>query len=310
MSCVDGPIRSPKGHLPDFVVIGALKAGTTSLDFYLHRHPQIRTAPGKEVRFFAEELPWSRGVDWYRSHFRGRADIYGEVCATYASYPTYRDVPRRMHSVIPDAKLIYLVRDPIERIVSQYVHRRADRHEERSFETVVREAHEDDDYICRSAYYRQLDRFLQYYRKSDILVVLSEDLLQDRQSTLRKVFRFLGVREDHDSPLYRLRLHKSVRKRRLTPTGVRISRLAGFRSLGALPPGPRWQIQRMLYWPFSRDVRRPELDAELRSRLAGFLREDVEELRRFTGRDFAEWGPPWGVDRQYAPAVASGPGAG
>lgn len=307
---MDGLSPPPAGHLPDFVVIGALKAGTTSLDFYLDRHPQIRTAPGKEVRFFAEEEPWSRGVGWYRSHFRGQADIYGEVCATYASYPTYRDVPRRMHSVIPDAKLIYLVRDPIERIVSQYVHRRADGHEDRSFATVVREAHKDDDYICRSAYYRQLSRFLQYYRKSDILVVLTEDLLHDGQSTLRKLFRFLGVREDHDSPLYRLRLHKSARKRRLTPTGVRISRLPGFRSLGALPPALRWQIHRILYWPFSRDVPRPALDAELCSRLTGFLREDVEELRRFTGRDFVEWGPPWGVKRQYSSGVAPGPGAG
>jgi hypothetical protein len=300
---VDALRSPPKGHLPDFVVIGALKSGTTSLDFYLDRHPQIRTAPGKEVRFFAEEEAWSRGVTWYRSHFRGQADIYGEVCATYASYPTYRDVARRMHSVIPDAKLIYLVRDPIERIVSQYVHRRADGHEDRSFETVVREAHEDDDYICRSAYYRQLARFLQYYPKSAILVVPSEDLLRDRPSTLRNVFRFLGVREDHDSPLYRLRLHQSARKRRLTPAGVRISRLPGFRSLEALPPALRWQIHRLLYWPFSRDVRRPALHAELRSRLAGFLGEDVEELRRFTGRDFAEWGIPLGVSRQSESGV-------
>ena len=217
--------RPPQGHLPDFIVIGALKSGTTSLDFYLDRHPQIRTAPGKEVRFFAEDEPWSKGVDWYRSHFRGEADIYGEVCATYASYPTHLDVPQKMYSVIPDAKLIYLLRDPIERIVSQYVHRCADGHEDRSFDTVVREAHADDDYICRSAYHRQLERFLECYRKSDILVVLSEELLHDRQSTLRRVFRFLGVNEDHESPLNRVKLHQSSRKTRLTPTGARISRL-------------------------------------------------------------------------------------
>ncbi|MBW1859792.1 MAG: sulfotransferase domain-containing protein, partial [Deltaproteobacteria bacterium] len=102
--------------------IGALKCGTTSLHYYLGLHPEISMSREKELYFFVKECNWYKGVDWYKSHFSGQSRIYGECTPIYTAYPVYRGVAERMHGVVPGAKLIYVVRDPIDRLVSHYVH--------------------------------------------------------------------------------------------------------------------------------------------------------------------------------------------
>ena len=100
---------------PNLIIIGAAKAGTTSLHYYLGLHPEISMSQRKELRFFSHEKYWSRGIEWYESHFSGIAKIYGETSPSYAMYPRYPDPPERMHALVPHAKLIYVVSDPIER---------------------------------------------------------------------------------------------------------------------------------------------------------------------------------------------------
>ena len=114
--------KSQKGTLPNLIIIGAQKCGTTSLHYYLNLHPQILMSREKELNFFITERNWSKGVDWYRSQFVEKAEIYGESSPNYTDYIRFGGVPERMYSVVPDARLIYILRDPIERIVSHYVH--------------------------------------------------------------------------------------------------------------------------------------------------------------------------------------------
>src|SRR4051812_14286994 len=115
--------------LPNLIIIGAQKCGTTSLHKYLHCHPEVEMSKPKELDFFAEKSTkstWFKGSEWYKSCFpQSDAKIYGESSPSYTGYPIFKNVPARMHGLIPDAKLIYLVRDPIQRVVSAYIQQRS-----------------------------------------------------------------------------------------------------------------------------------------------------------------------------------------
>src|SRR5688572_6261293 len=113
--------------LPNLIIIGAQKCGTSALHHYIHLHPEICMSAQKELNFFIESGNWSKGLAWYESNFggkAGKAKIYGEASPNYTDYPGTREVPERMHGIVPDVKLIYMVRHPIERIISQYIHYR------------------------------------------------------------------------------------------------------------------------------------------------------------------------------------------
>ena len=126
------PRAATSRALPNLLIIGAAKCGTTSLHAYLDQHPDVFMArPGpdsrgeKEMRFFWRD-DWYERLDWYQEQFDPRARVRGEATPSYAHYPYLRDVPRRIHSLVPDARFIYIVRDPIERIVAHWVQARAD----------------------------------------------------------------------------------------------------------------------------------------------------------------------------------------
>ena len=113
--------------LPTFVVIGAMKAGTVSLRHYLDEHPDVFLGRGGrfgEPNFFVAEYNWPRGRDWYESLFDGAggAAAIGECSPCYTWAHAFRGVPERMAQVVPEARLVYVVRDPIARMQSMYMH--------------------------------------------------------------------------------------------------------------------------------------------------------------------------------------------
>jgi hypothetical protein len=117
--------NKPTGRLPDFLIIGATKTGTTSLDFYLSLHPEIHMARPKEPRFFIDAPEplgrWGRGLDWYRGLFRSEKRICGEASPTYSNWSAMQGVFERMHSVVPDAKILFVVRERFARLRSSYL---------------------------------------------------------------------------------------------------------------------------------------------------------------------------------------------
>jgi len=278
------------GHLPDVVGIGAMKAGTTSLNFYLGRHPQIAMCVQKEPSFFIQE-GWSRGLPWYRQQFPGRALVYGEVSPVYTAFPLFPGVPHRMKQVVPGAKLIYLVRDPIERMVSEYVHWYADGREDRPVDKALggfgQPGHR---YVCRSRYWWQLQQYLEHFPAERILVLDQADLRRRPRETMAEVFRFVGVSPDFTTWMFRLPLHMSVLKRRRTAVGSWLERNAIASPLCRLPQGLRNNVEKVLYWPLSRAVRRPAVDPVLEAELRHYLASDIEQLEAFVGRPFADWG--------------------
>jgi hypothetical protein len=272
--------------LPNLIVIGAQKCGTTSLHYYLNLHPEISMSRRKELDFFFADPPfgrWDRGIGWYKGQFDGGAEIRGEASPNYTSYPLFAGVPERMASVVPEAKLIYVVGDPIERIISHYVHSYAAGRENRPIEEALR--HDEAGYFCRSSYYAQLERFLRHFPASNILITTRRELLEQRAETLVGIFRFLGVADDFVSHRFRRRLHRSALKRRNTRVGAWLSKRVPDR----LSADPRFWIDRLVTYPFSKPVVRPVLAPDLRAELVERLRPDIDQLRDFCGRPFSDW---------------------
>lgn len=208
-------VTAPLRPLPDFLILGANKCGTTSLHNYLNQHPQVEEGLLKEVHFFDRYHRYARGLNWYRSHFPIRTDpadfCLGESTPEYLFNPA---VPERVAEVMPDARLIALLRNPIDRAYSHYHHsRRLDR-EPLSFEealeaesdriddeltrlatdpTYDEQTYEHYSYLARGRYLEQIQRWLEYFPRRQLLVVKSEDLFERPDAVAQRVFDFLGL---------------------------------------------------------------------------------------------------------------------
>ncbi|MBW4518937.1 MAG: sulfotransferase domain-containing protein [Scytolyngbya sp. HA4215-MV1] len=268
---------STSGQLANLVIIGAMKCGTSSLHRYLNLHPEIQMSKSKELDFFIKEKNWQRGLDWYQSHFTESAKVRGEASPNYTKHSIFRGVPERMHQIIPEAKLIYLVRDPIQRIVSHYLHNFIDRHELRSLPDALQNL-ESNHYLHCSLYYQQLQQFLTYYSPEQILVVSLETLAYDRLKTLRKIFQFLEVDSEFQHPDFFQIFHQSNQKKRLTHWGVRVVQL---------PSGGR--LRKILPGLLEESIATPIVSEDLRQSLVQMLSNDIEQLKAFTQLPFAEW---------------------
>ncbi len=275
-------------QLPNLVVIGAQKCGTTSLHYYLSLHPQISMAGSKELNFFLAERNWPRGVEWYRSHFTRATAVRGESSPGYTNHPWFPGVPRRMAAILPDARLIYLVRDPIQRIVSQYVHLLAMGTEERSLDAVLADVSHANRYVTRSLYHWQLQQYLPFYPLEQILIVPAEDLLHHRHETLQRVFAFLSVEPDFTSSGFGRVKFRSRQLRRLSPLGRRL-RTFSYQHMNRRAPALQRFLTHWACYPLSQKMVRPDLHPAQREALAAALWPDVQRLRALTGQAFAHW---------------------
>ncbi|NNG03140.1 MAG: sulfotransferase [Inquilinus sp.] len=298
--------------MPNFLVIGAAKSGTTSLHHYLRQHPDIFMCPKKDTFFFnfdgrepdfggPGDNAWYEGravIDEaeYRALFAGvtNESAVGEACAGYLYDP---DAPARIHRLIPDAKLIAVLRDPAERAYSSFMQQVRDGIETTTdfAEALSLEADRISQnwrpiwhYRNRGLYFEQMSRYLEHFDRSQLHICLYEDLQQNPIAMLKGIFAFLGV-DPHFEPdvsarhnragipasriLYRLIMSpnalKSVAKP-LLPARLRAAVKSTVTESDAL-------------------LHRPDLPSALRRQLVGGLREDVLALQEIVGRDLSHW---------------------
>ena len=270
--------------LPTFLVIGAMKSGTSSLHAYLSAQTDVYMPATKEIEFFSEPQVWSRGIDWYSSLFAAGADVpaRGEASTGYTRYPRYPEAAGRIGEMLPGARLVYLVREPIDRMMSHYRHSVLTGREKRGVDEALLA---DEGLLETSRYAAQLRRHLDHHEREQVLVLFSEDLEGDRRSTVNEVLRFIGAGPVEDDATLSERTHVSS-SRVAAPSSVR--RLAAS-SLG----------RRVARLGVARDIkgrlgRRPDaVDDEpsdvTRARLSELLADDVAELRRIVGRVPDSW---------------------
>ena len=199
--------------LPDFLIIGAQKAGTTALYAYLRRHPAITGPSWKEVSYF--DRHYGRGAAWYRGNFpnrvRARGKLVGEASPSYIFHPLG---PERVKALVPEARLVALVRNPVERALSHYHHEVALGREPLSFEDALDAEEErlrgeeerlaaDPSYFSRAwwshayksrgRYAEQLERWLAVFPREQLLILPSADLGGEPERTHTQVLDFLGA---------------------------------------------------------------------------------------------------------------------
>jgi len=200
--------------LPDFVIIGTQKGGTTSLSDYLARHPDVRPPRQKEVHYFDEN--YGRGINWYSQFFATGDHSTGTTFESSPYYMAHPLVPRRMAEDLENPKLVVLLRNPVDRAYSHYQHQVRKGREELSFEEAIdaepdrvqppeeamasgdlhySEDHRIYSYLLRGMYARQLNRWFEYFDRGHFHVMQSERFFEDTSKTYRDLLGFFDLAE-------------------------------------------------------------------------------------------------------------------
>lgn len=294
--------------LPNFVIIGAAKSGTTALYHYLRQHPDIYMSPQKETNFFAFEGqkvdfrgPGDEGISQssitdlgsYQEQFSG---VLGETAVGEAS-PWYLYLPgtaENMRRHIPEAKLIAILRNPVDRAFSSYLHLRREGQEQLSFEEGlaaeekrIAQGWEPLWHYKRAGFYApQIKQFFELFEREQICFYLYEEFSEDPGAVLRDIYRFLGVDESF-SPRTSIKHNVTGVPRnkflwRLIREENPLERFAG----ALVPPRYRAGLKRAL---IQRLLKKPVLLPDTRRELARDYREDVLYLQDLIGLDLAGW---------------------
>ncbi len=296
--------------LPNFLVIGAPKAGTTSLYYYLKQHPQI-FMPRKEPDFFAlegEKLEYpgpdetfkiqkqTTHIDSYRHLFNSVTNeiAIGEVSPIYL----YTEkAPLRIKHYIPETKLIAILRDPVERAFSHYLYWASQGWESETdfdFARAIKEEpsriqngwHANWHYVNIGFYYQQLQRYFNLFKHERIKIYLYEDLLNDEQTVLRDIFEFLEVNIDFMPNLSKTHNKTKVPKSRTLNFFLNRPNLIKSMIKPLIPVNLRksWgdRVKQS-------NLGKPNLSADIRKQLIQVYREDILQLQALIGRDLAKW---------------------
>jgi len=281
-------------RLPDFLVIGTGKSGTTSLYEYLNRHPDVFLTEVKEPEFFSRDNVYEKGLDWYASLFADArpGQLLGECSTTYTRWPHTADASTRIAKTLPNAKLICIMRHPVDRAYSHYCH-----HMRYEVTMTFEQAIEDDHlFVDCSLYMDQLDRFLRFFSRESVLGLLLDDLRSDPGAMLGGVQRFLGLNEHDITTQGSLQANKTTADHFvLAKTTHRFRQIPVLgRFADAVPSSWRKTIFRAVRKsPIGRrlassyDV--PPMKPETRAALVERFREPNERLSEFLGRDLTHW---------------------
>ena len=289
--------------LPNFMIIGASKCGTTSLWEYLNRHPDVFWTEPKEPMFFNWEAHNSKGIEWYASLFEnaGEKKAIGEATTSYTYAPHTPDVPQRIYDLLPDCKLIYMLRPPVARTYSHYVQELqvrvwAPKGELGTFEDALKKC---PVLVDAGMYLKQIEQYLRVFPRDQIKVLLLEDLTRDPTKVLHEVQEFIGIEA--------IDLSKS-KQVTANPRGIhhirrglnkKIEDIKAIPGVGmltkAIPKSVRSAMYRRMLT--SKKVRNaasldlhvepplPETNEELRA----LFKQPNAELGEFLGRDLSHW---------------------
>ncbi len=260
-----------------FVTIGTMKSGTSSLHHYMRMHPDIHMSWVKETDHFKQPKPPLGGMLRYKLLLTGTGQVVGETSPNYTKSLIFPGVAERMHAVVPDARLIYILRDPVARALSHYHHNRLHGREQRTLDEAF-VTDEDNNYVITSRYYAQLDEFLRFYPADRILILDFAELVGAPKDVMRRVFNFVGVDPSFVHPNFGKVYHDSKNKRQPNSLGRMINDIPVVR-----------QARYLLPWIFEKQLERPRLGDATRSRIEDWLRVDAGKMRDFSELSFDSW---------------------
>ena len=270
-------------NAPNFIIKGAMKCATTTLHEQLSAQPGVFMSELKEPNFFSDDDQFQRGIDWYLSLFASAqpGDLCGESSTHYTKFPTYPNSIDRLKQHAPNVKLIYVMRHPVERLVSQYMHEWSTKKLTGTLSQAIKKHPELYQY---SQYSMQLKPYLEAFGPENVLPVFFERVKQYPQAELTRIGEFIGCKE----PVVwqAAASHQHATKERLRESAWR----------DALVNAPILSTIRKTLVPksFRRWVKglwqmqsRPQLSPQKQSELEARLDQDLATLGRWLGQDFS-----------------------
>ncbi len=261
--------------LPDFIIIGAMKSGTSTLHSNLQSHPEIGMSKSKEPSYFNNRI-FNFDIEWYKDQFSNEKKINGESSPNYSKKQLYPKTAERMYQALPNVKLIFLMRDPIDRIIS-HLHHNLYRGR-LMYEDIDANILASDNYILTSNYYYQTQEYLNFYDKDQILFLTTEELKLDLNKTLNKICDFLEVSHFDFSGAYKIRNQSS--RKYLIPYYDFVH--------SNFPAIVRRQYHKIFYL-VNIKIPRPQLRQETIEIIKSRLDSDIEELKKLSNNQFEHW---------------------
>jgi hypothetical protein len=271
----------------DFMMIGAQKCGTTSIAAQLAAHPQICFCAEKEPGYFHKTEEWRAGLDGYHSLYHPRpGQLLGEASTFYTFFPEFRGTAARLYDYNPALKLIYVMRQPVERIISHYTHNLVREIDTRPPDAAV---FQGPDYLNRSRYAVQIRPYLELFGPENVLLLLFEEYKVDQIATLYRIALFLDIDPTPFDEADTTPQHQSVGQPYLRSEALRhFTHTDVFQKMrGIVPAAIRQPIRHKLL--SNKIEAKPEFSAGLRRDLWRLLEDDVRTIEEMLGRRLDEW---------------------
>jgi hypothetical protein len=270
----------------DFICIGAGKSGTTSLFHYLKGHPKIFIPVQKELPLFNKHVTLSQFQDFMKRFYPENANLVkGKITPSYMTSP---EIPRRIHSFMPDIKLIAILRNPIDRAFSHYLMKKRNLTDTRNFsELVINEIENQaqtnfyESYLKRGLYGTILAEYLKYFNRSQILVVFSEELKNNKEETLDRILSHIGLEKGYRPKTLNKNFYKGGLDFRFKTLHKKAKRV-GFlvKGFNLLSPTIRFRIKRWYFQDLNTIKKEVTLNSEVRKILISYYLEDIKFLSK------------------------------
>ncbi len=282
-------------RLPDFIIGGAPKSGTTTLNYNLGQHPDIYMSPIKEPRYFAYDADNPQHQTRSGFHFPIRtldeyAKLFDDVTTESAvgeSTPIYlfSDIaPYRIHDTIPQVKMIFSLRDPVQRAYSAYWHRVRAGNEDRPIEEALVE---NEHYVTNGRYYEKLVTWYDLFSPDQIKLILLSDISRNAEATFQELFRFVGVDDSFVPDMTVRNKGGSYKNRRMGLLLEKVKTHPVRKSL--LPRLPKPLRDRMVDLRSSNFEAPPPMPDDLERRLRAYYDDDIVKLEVLMQRDLTSW---------------------
>jgi len=303
------PVNNYK--LPNFIIVGAAKSGTTSVDQYLRQHPEVYMCPQKEPYFFSfvnKKIDFKGPYDSimkdvivtdfneYVSFFNNVTDqkAIGE-CSN--SYLFLTHSAEEIKKYIPDCKIIIILRDPVERAFSHYAQHVMIGHEKLTFEEAIeQESYRKAagwrwhyQYLEQSMYYKQVKVYYDIFPKENILVLFFDDLKKDPSLFMKEIFEFIGVSPMVEGIDFKVYNKTGMPKSRLLHNFLYskkfFKKLLGF----FIPEQFKIHIFKTIYELNMDYTAKPKLSEETRKKLKEYFKPDIKKLEQLLNKDLSNW---------------------
>ena len=276
--------------LPNVLVIGSMKSGSSSVCRFLELHPSVFMVERLDPEFFSDDAVWARGLGWYESLFAGSEQFRwrAEGSNSYTMIDRHPHTLDRIKATLGDVKLIYLVRDPVQRIMSAWIQRRVDSPDITDHDPNKAIWNDPDFFVDASLFWKHITLYQSRFGAENLWVGCMEDMQREPEKFFASLCTFLDIEAPQSEDALNLHLNKSESKKIPSATYSLIRSLPGFTWLRHLvPSGIRSNLRRN-YFVRSK-AERPQFSEATLARLHEIIRPDAEQTLAFLGKEPRFW---------------------